>query len=111
MNILSRNGSEELSPQRHEALRMQEQDGSRREDGVKVWGHWNDDGFGTQFALVQYTGAGTEIPPHRARPGDFMNISWTSGLGHSVVFLGWHVDPAGKKQILFGASQQGTNGL
>jgi hypothetical protein len=103
------------SPERIEAMRMQEPDGGRREDGVKMWGHWNEDGFGTQFALVQYTGAGTEIKPNQLRPGDFLNISWKSGLGHSVVFLGFYKDDAkgdaGAKQILFWSSQKGTNGL
>jgi hypothetical protein len=100
-----------LSPDRIEAMRMQEPDGGRREDGVKFWGKWNDDGFGTHFALVQYAHAGTEIKPNHLRPGDFVNISWKSGLGHSVVFLGFYKDDEGKKQILFWSSQKGTNGL
>jgi hypothetical protein len=102
-----------LSADRFEAMRMQEPDGGRREDGVKMWGHWNDDGFGTHYALVQYAGgAGMEIKPNDLRPGDFLNISWKSGLGHSVVFLGWHRDAStGIKQILFWSSQKGTNGL
>jgi hypothetical protein len=103
--------STKLSPERIEAMRMQEPDGGRREDGVKMWGHWNDDGFGTQYALVQYTGAGTVIKPNQLRPGDFLNISWKSGNGHSVVYLGFYKSEIGKKQILFWSSQKGTNGL
>jgi hypothetical protein len=78
---------------------------------VKFWGHWNDDGPGSQYALVQYSGAGEEITPQHARPGDFMNINWTSGLGHSVVFLGWYKDDGRKKHVLYWSSQKGTNGL
>jgi hypothetical protein len=100
-----------LDPVRAEAMRMQEPDGGRREDGVKFWGHWNDDGFGSQFALVQYAQMGEEVTPNRARPGDFMNISWASGGGHSVVFLGWHIDIDGNKHILYWASQKSTNGM
>ena len=101
-----------LSPQRLEALRMQEPDGSRREDDVKAWGYWNADGFGTDFCLVQYLGgAGKVIKPIDARPGDFMNISWKSGLGHSVVFLGFLVDGQGRKSIRYWSSHSGTNGL
>jgi hypothetical protein len=101
-----------LSPERLEALRMQEPDGSRREDDVKAWGYWNADGFGTQFCLAQYFGgAGKVIKPIVARPGDFMNISWKSGLGHSVVFLGFFVDEQGRKSIRYWSSQTGTNGL
>ena len=82
-----------LDPARSELLRMQEPDGGRREDGTKAWGWWNADGFGCDFALVQYLGVGERIPVRDARPGDFMNVSWRSGLGHSVVFLGWAKDP------------------
>jgi hypothetical protein len=77
--ILSDRASE-LSPERLEAMRMQEPDGSRREDGVKFWGHWNDDGFGTHFALVQYTGMGEEVSPQEAQPG-------TNGLGDQMSSL------------------------
>ena len=100
-----------ISPERFEAMRMQELDGGRREDWVKFWGLWNADGPGCHYALVQYSGAGSEIAPIHARPGDFMNINWKSGLGHSVVFLGWHKDSEGKKHVLFWSSQMGTNGL
>jgi hypothetical protein len=102
----------QLSPERLEGLRMQEPDGSRREGDVKAWGYWNADGFGTQFCLVQYLGgAGREIKPDELRPGDFMNISWKSGLGHSVVFLGFCTDDKGRKCVRYWSSQTGTNGL
>jgi hypothetical protein len=95
-----------------EAIRMQEPDGSRREDHVKFWGKWNADGFGSYYALVQYSGMGREIAPEEARPGDFANISWKSGLGHSVVFLSWVKDrEQGKKYLLYWSSQKSTNGL
>lgn len=100
-----------LDPVRAEAMRMQEPDGGRREDGVKFWGHWNDDGFGSQFALVQYAGMGEEVTPNRARPGDFMNISWAKGGGHSVIFLGWHQDADGGKHLLYWSSQKNTDGM
>jgi hypothetical protein len=100
-----------LGPVRTEAMRMQEPGGGRREDGVKFWGHWNDDGFGTQFALVQYAQMGKEITPQQARPGDFMNISWANGGGHSVVFLGWFKDDEGVKHLLYWSSQKSTNGM
>lgn len=100
-----------LSKDRVEALRMQEPDGSRREDHVKFWGHWNADGFGNQFALVQYSRMGERIKPENALPGDFINISWKSGLGHSTVFLGWCLDAEGRKAVRFWSSQKGTNGI
>jgi len=100
-----------LSQDRLEALMMQESDGSRREDGVKFWGHWNADGFGNHFALVQYSRMGERIKPENARPGDFINISWKSGLGHSAVFLGWCKTGAGDKAVRFWSSQKGTNGM
>jgi hypothetical protein len=112
LNILFKDSDKKPSPDRVESLRMQEPDGSRREDFVKFWGNWNADGPGTQFALVQYSHMGDEISPADARPGDFANISWTSGLGHSVVFLGFYNDPKTHEQrILYWSSQKGTNGL
>ncbi len=94
-----------------EALRMQEPDGGRREDHVKFWGEWNADGFGSDFALVQYAKMGKVIKPVQARPGDFMNISWKSGIGHSVVFLGWYLDEKGQKMVAYWSSQKSTNGF
>ena len=89
---------------------MQEPDGGRREDEIKYWGKWNDDGFGSHYALVQYSGMGIEVKPKDALPGDFMNISWKKGAGHSVVFLGWTKDSEGNKGLVYWSSQKGTNG-
>ncbi len=100
-----------LDPLRAEAMRMQEPDGGRREDGIKFWGHWNDNGFGSQFALVQYSRMGGEVLPKNARPGDFMNITWDHGGGHSVVFLGWHRDAEGQPHLLYWSSQKSTEGM
>jgi hypothetical protein len=111
LNLLYPDAAGKLSTDRVEALRMQEPDGSRRDDWVKFWGYWNADGPGSQFALVQYSGMGKEISPKQARPGDFVNINWNNGLGHSVVFLGWVVDAEGKKSIRYWSSQTGTHGL
>jgi hypothetical protein len=109
MNLLYPNDTPSLSEDRYEALRMQEPDGGRREDHIKFWGHWNADGFGNHFALVQYSKMGEVVQPEQARPGDFANISWKSGLGHSVIFLGWTVIDDDKK-IVYWSSQTGTNG-
>ena len=100
-----------LTAEQVETLRMQELDGGRRDDGVKFWGNWNADGFGNQMALVQYSGMGTRIKPSEARPGDFLNISWKSGIGHSTVFLGWCLTKDGEKAVRYWSSQTGTNGL
>lgn len=108
--ILSKKGKN-LSPERLEALRMQEPNGGRREDWIKFWGIWNADGFGSQYAMVQYSGMGIEIKPEDARPGDFLNISWKTGIGHSVVFLGWYMDENNKKNIVYWSSQKATNGF
>jgi len=111
LNSLYPNGAEKISSDRLESLRMQEKDGSRREDGVQFWGHWNDDGFGNHFALVQYSGMGEPIDPKNALPGDFVNINWKSGLGHSAIFLSFFTDENGTKRILYFSSQPATNGL
>jgi hypothetical protein len=110
LNQILSSRHEVLTDDRFEALRMQEPDGGRREDGVKMWGLWNADGAGSLFALVEYAHMGQRISPQEARPGDFMNISWKSGLGHSVVFLGWAKDPAGQPSVVYWSSQKGTNG-
>jgi hypothetical protein len=100
-----------LSPERAEAMRMQEPDGGRREDRVKFWGNWNADDVGNDYALVRYSGMGTIVPPREARAGDFMNIHWKSGVSHSVVFLGWFTSPTEGKSALLWSSQPETNGL
>ena len=111
LNYILPNGAKKISKERIEAVRMQEPDGGRREDWTKFWGIWNADGFGSQYALVQYSKMGKNINPIDARPGDFMNISWKSGIGHSVVFLGWFIDKDGKKNVVYWSSQKGTNGM
>jgi hypothetical protein len=111
MNLLFPDQGKELSYDRYESIRMQEEDGGRREDTIKFWGKWNDDGFGSHYALVQYSKMGDEIKPRHARPGDYLNISWKTGLGHSVVFLGWYKDENGQKHIVYWASQTRTNGF
>ncbi|NOZ60191.1 MAG: hypothetical protein GXO74_00770 [Calditrichaeota bacterium] len=90
---------------------MQELDGGRREDHVKFWGKWNADGYGNHFALVQYSAMGKKIDPINARPGDFLNISWKKGGGHSVIFLGWYINEDNEKCVVYWSSQRGTNGL
>jgi hypothetical protein len=110
LNLIFPDGGAKLSAERLESLRMQEPDGSRREDQIKFWGKWNDDGWGSQYAMVQYSGMGEEITPERARPGDFMNISWVRGAGHSVVFLGWYMKE-GQLGMAYWASQKSTNGF
>ena len=111
LNLLFRSHRDSLDYARYEALRMQEEDGGRREDTIKFWGKWNDDGFGSHYALVQYAHMGKEIKPRHARPGDSMNISWKKGGGHSVIFLGWYKDENGQKHIVYWASQTRTNGF
>ena len=109
LNLIFPDGGTRLSAERLESLHMQEPDGGRREDRIKFWGKWNDDGWGTHYAMVQYSGMGEEIPPQRARSGDFMNISWVRGLGHSVVFLGWFMKE-NEMGMIFWSSQKSTNG-
>lgn len=111
MNLIFPNLGDSLSYDRYESLRQQEEDGSRRNDGIKFWGKWNDDGCGTEYALVQYASMGKRIKPNEARPGDFVNISWKSGNGHSVIFLGWYLDENNEKNIVYWSSQKSTNGL
>ncbi len=111
LNLMYNNKSQDLSEGRYESLRMQELDDGRREDGIKFWGKWNDDGYGNHFALVQYSDMGKKIDPVNARPGDFLNISWKNGGGHSVVFLGWYINEQDEKCLLYWSSQTRTNGL
>lgn len=99
-----------LNDETYELMRMQEADGGRREDGVKFWGNWNADGYGSFDALVSYSGMGIKINPNQAVSGDFMNISWKSGIGHSVVFLGW-LKIKNVPYLAYWSSQKRTNGL
>lgn len=111
LNFLYRDTRKKLPDAQYEALRMQEPDGSRRNDGVKMWGKWNNNGYGNYDALVAYSGIGKKISPVKARPGDFMNISWKDGGGHSVIFLGWYRDLKDKKHVVYWSSQKRTNGF
>ncbi len=111
LDVLLAERKGELTPDRLEATRMQELNGGRREDMVKLWGWWNADGPGTLYALTMYTKMGERIGALDAEPGDFCNINWKSGLGHSVVFLGWDSTPEGEPTMRYWSSQKGTNGL
>ena len=103
--------SSELTADRQEAIRMQEVNGGRREDMVKLWGWWNADGPGSLYALAMYTKMGERVGALDAEPGDFCNINWVKGPGHSVVFLGWDTTPEGEPTMRYWSSQKGTNGL
>lgn len=109
LNLMLPADSSRLSEDRFEALRMQEPDGSRREDHIKFWGHWNADGCGSHYALVQYSKMGMVKLPVEALPGDFVNISWKSGGGHSVIFLGWTKIDTDEKMVYW-SSQRRSNG-
>ena len=111
LNLMYYEKPQTLSDERFETMRMQEPDGGRREDEIKYWGKWNDNGYGNHFALVQYSGMGVKIEPVSARPGDFLNISWKSGFGHSVIFLGWYINEDNEKCVVYWSSQKGTNGI
>ncbi|WP_456409437.1 hypothetical protein [Caldithrix abyssi] len=111
LNLIFAGRTPKLSEDRFEAARMQEPDGGRREDHIKLWGKWNADGYGNHFALVQYTKMGVRIKPNQARPGDFMNISWENGGGHSVIFLGWYLDENQTPNVVYWSSQKRTNGM
>ena len=111
LNIIFDSRSSELSGDRLEAVRMQEPNGGRREDTVKLWGWWNADGPGSLYALALYTKMGERVGALDAEPGDFCNINWLKGPGHSVVFLGWDWTPEGEPTMRYWSSQKGTNGL
>ncbi len=111
LDTLLQDRQNELSEDRFEAIRMQEPDGSRREDMVKLWGWWNADGPGSYYALGLYTPMGSRVNPIDAQPGDFCNIDWVNGPGHSVIFLGWDVEPDGQVSMRYWSSQKGTNGM
>jgi hypothetical protein len=102
---------DELTPEIIDAIRMQEPDGGRREDMVKMWGWWNADGPGSLFALTTYTQMGERVKPEDAVAGDFCNIDWVKGPGHSVVFLQWEKTSEGQPGMRFWSSQKSTNGL
>lgn len=111
MNLYMRVESRAIPANTLEALRMQEADGGRREDCVKAWGWWNADGFGNHFCLVQLMKAGERVTPKQAMAGDFLNISWKNGHGHSTVFLAWESNADGRRGVRYWSSQTSTNGL
>lgn len=111
LDILLTDQTRKLDQAHYETFRMQEPDGGRREDHIKFWGKWNADGYGNHFALIQYADMGKRVKPDQARPGDFMNISWKNGGGHSVIFLGWYTGKKGEKKLLYWSSQQRTTGF
>lgn len=65
-----------------------------------------------QCALaVGNLGIGRQVSPEEAEPGDFAQF-WRGRGGHSVVFLGWVFDNAGKKAGLkYRSSQSSTDGI
>ncbi len=112
LNLIFGDAPPALTPEQADAMRMQEADGGRREDGVKFWGYWNADDMGSKFALVDYSGMGRIVSPDKARAGDFMNIRWKSGKTHSVVFLGWRKAKDGSGKVLWWSSNEfGEDGL
>lgn len=102
---------DELGEEQVEALRMQDSSGKYREDMSKMWGCWNADGPGSLYALSMFSKLGVRVDPLDAKPGDFCNLDWRSGYGHSVVFLGWDTTPEGEMAMRFWSSQKSTNGL
>ncbi len=100
-----------LTQSQVEALRLQEPDGGRREDEVKLWGWWNADGPGSFYALIFVTQMGVRVAPKEALPGDFLNINWAKGGGHSAIFLDWAQTADGKPGLKFWGSQASTNGV
>ncbi len=111
LNLIFANEEKKISDENIEAIRLQEPDGSRREDDIKFWGKWNTNGYGNHIALVQYSGIGKQISAKEARPGDFVNISWKNGNGHSTVFLGWYIDEDKDTNMVYFSSQKATNGI
>jgi hypothetical protein len=110
LNLMYPNGDTRLTPDRYEALRMQEMNGTRRKDFVKVWGNWNTQ-WGAQYVLIKYFEMGKIVTQKEARPGDFINILFKGGGGHSAIFLGWYKNENGETQLLYWSSQPETNGI
>ncbi|UCH92978.1 MAG: hypothetical protein JSV88_22160 [Candidatus Aminicenantes bacterium] len=110
LNLIYPEGDTRLTLNRYEALRMQEMNGSRREDFVKVWGNWNSQ-WGAQYVIVKYVEMGKIVSHRAARPGDFINILFKAGGGHSAIFLGWNKNDNGEIQLMYWSSQPETNGI
>lgn len=100
-----------LTQAQSDAIRMQNANGSRREDEEKLWGWWNADGPGSYYALCEYTRMGRRVQPAEAKAGDFVNISWKKGAGHSAIFLGWEKASDGTPGMTFWSSQGSTKGF
>ena len=112
LNFINPRYSKQMTAAQLEACRMQEPDGGRRDDDVKLWGYWNDDIWGIHHALIDYTQIGEVITPDAAKPGDFIKIMWSKSSGHFVVFLGWVQDANNQPTaIRYWSSQPGTNGF
>lgn len=110
LNLVYPDGDTRLKQNRYEALRMQEMDGTRRDDYDKAWGNWNTQ-WGAQIVLIYYLNMGKIVSQREARPGDFINILFKGGGGHSAIFLGWYENEIGEKQLLIWSSQPETNGI
>ena len=62
-------------------------------DGTGIWGRWNANGHGTARLFYELGLGPTFTDLRMARPGDFLKIFWSDGIGatehgHSVIFLG-----------------------
>jgi hypothetical protein len=110
LNLIYPHGHTRLTLDRYEALRMQEMNGTRREDFVKVWGNWNTQ-WGAQYVMIKYLEMGKIVSQREARPGDFINILFKGGGGHSAIFLGWYKNENKETQLLYWSSQPETNGI
>jgi hypothetical protein len=110
LNLIYPHGNTRLTPDRYEALRMQEMNGTRRKDFVKVWGNWNTQ-WGAQYVMIKYLEMGKIVSQREARPGDFINILFKGGGGHSAIFLGWYKNENRETQLLYWSSQPETNGI
>jgi hypothetical protein len=110
LNLIYPHGETRLTPDRYEALRMQEMDGTMRKDFVKVWGNWNTQ-WGAPYVMIKYLQMGKIVSQREARPGDFINILFKGGGGHSAIFLGWYKNENGETQLLYWSSQPETNGI
>jgi hypothetical protein len=67
---------------------------------------------GQCVAAVVDLGVGHEIAPEDARAGDFIVFDRTTKIGHSVVFLDWMRDRAGKiRGLHYRSSQSSSRGI
>jgi len=110
INLIYPDEGARLTTDRYEALKMQEMNGARRKDFVKVWGNWNTQ-WGVPYVMIKYLEMGKIVTQREARPGDFINILFKGGGGHSAIFLGWYKNENGETQLLYWSSQPETNGI